>query len=111
VVRHEPVTAERSLGRGLLDTSVVLLLEVLTDEAVLPDEPMISAVTLAELAVGPLVAGTETKRVLRQTQLQQAEANFVALPFDVSAARAFGRVVAELRAAGVASPRLGASTR
>jgi len=105
------VTAERSLGRGLLDTSVVLLLEVLTDEAVLPDEPMISAVTLAELAVGPLVAGTETKRALGQTQLQQAEANFVALPFDVSAARAFGRVVAELRAAGVASPRLGASTR
>jgi hypothetical protein len=43
-------------GRGLLDTSTVILLARLRDPSVLPDEPMISTVTLAELSVGPLLA-------------------------------------------------------
>jgi predicted nucleic acid-binding protein len=34
---------------GLLDTSTVILLSRLTDPAVLPKEPVISAITLAEL--------------------------------------------------------------
>ena len=36
----------------------------------------------------------------RQSQLQQAEADFDPLPFDAGAARAFGRVSASLRRAG-----------
>lgn len=86
--------------QGLLDTSTVILLTRLTDPAALPEEPLISAVTLAELSVGPLVAGTEAERATRQAHVQQAEADFDPLPFDVPAARAFGRVAASLRRAG-----------
>lgn len=88
--------------RGLLDTSTLLLLGRLDDDAVadLPDEPLISVITLAELAVGPLVATTDAERAARQAHLQQAEADFDPLPVDASAARAFGQVAASLRAAG-----------
>lgn len=86
--------------RGVLDTSTVVLLGRLDDPAALPDEPLITAVTLAELAVGPLVADDEGERARRQAHLQQAEADFVPLPFDASAARAFGEVAASLRRAG-----------
>ena len=40
---------------GLLDTSTLLLLPRIGDPSVLPDVPLISAITLAELSVGPLV--------------------------------------------------------
>jgi tRNA(fMet)-specific endonuclease VapC len=87
-------------GQGVLDTSTVVLLSRLTDAADLPAEPLITAVTLAELAVGPMVASDEGERARRQAHLQQAEADFVPLPFDASAARAFGLVAASLRRAG-----------
>jgi hypothetical protein len=67
---------------------------------VLPDEPLITAITLAELTAGPLVATTDQERAARQAHLQQAESDFDALPFDASAARAFGRVAASLRQSG-----------
>lgn len=86
-------------GRGLLDTSTVVLLGRLHAED-LPEEPLISAVTLAELSVGPLVAKSRQERAARQAVLQQAEADFQPLPFDADSARAFGRVAASLRAAG-----------
>jgi tRNA(fMet)-specific endonuclease VapC len=85
---------------GLLDTSTVILLGELTDASVLPDECVISAVTLAELSVGPHLAHTPRERAARQAHLQQAEADFDALPFDAASARAFGRVAASLRQAG-----------
>lgn len=84
---------------GLLDTSTLILLPRLNDPNVLPDEALISAVTLAELSVGPLVAAGR-ERESRQAVLQQAEADFVPLPFDAEAARAFGRIAASLRRAG-----------
>ncbi|MBW8060705.1 MAG: type II toxin-antitoxin system VapC family toxin [Solirubrobacterales bacterium] len=87
-------------GRGVLDTSTVILLQRLTDASTLPAEPLITAVTLAELAVGPLVADEESERAARQAHLQQAEADFDPLPFDARAARAFGGVAASLRRAG-----------
>jgi tRNA(fMet)-specific endonuclease VapC len=86
--------------RGLLDTNTVILLPRLTDPKVLPDEPLISAITLAELSVGPLVAVSETDRAVRQAHVQQAEADFDPIPFDAAAARALGRVAASLRRAG-----------
>jgi tRNA(fMet)-specific endonuclease VapC len=85
---------------GLLDTSTVIALPRLRSERGLPEEPFISAITLAELSVGPLVATTERERADRQAVLQQAEADFEPLPFDAAAARAFGRVAASLRRAG-----------
>ena len=94
------MSEESPRPRGILDTSTVILLEKLVDAKALPTEPLITAVTLAELSVGPLVAKGESERVARQTQLQQAEADFKPLPFDADAARAFGRVAASLRRAG-----------
>lgn len=85
--------------RGILDTSAVIDLEHL-DPAELPDEPVITAITLAELSVGPLVAGGELERARRQARLQAAEATFDPIPFDAAAARMFGQVAAQLRAAG-----------
>jgi tRNA(fMet)-specific endonuclease VapC len=86
--------------RGLLDTSVVVSLGGLTDWAGLPTRCFVSAITLAELSVGPLVATTDEERSARQSALQQVEADFHPIPFDDRAARAFGRVAAELRASG-----------
>jgi tRNA(fMet)-specific endonuclease VapC len=86
--------------RGLLDTSTVINLPRLTGEQGLPEEPLISTITLAELSVGPLVASSEPERADRQAVLQQAESDFEPLPFDAPAARAFGRVAASLRRAG-----------
>ncbi|MGH2864849.1 MAG: type II toxin-antitoxin system VapC family toxin [Solirubrobacteraceae bacterium] len=87
-------------ARGILDTSTVTALQRLTDATLLPDEPLISAVTLAELSVGPLVADDAAERGARQAHLQQAESDFEPIPFDAAAARAFGSVAASLRRAG-----------
>lgn len=84
----------------MLDTSAVILLPRLAGTTTLPDEPLITTVTLAELSVGPLVARDERERAARQAQLQQAESDFVPLPFDAAAARAFGRVAASLPRSG-----------
>jgi hypothetical protein len=88
------------VARGILDTSTLILLGRLDTTETLPDEPQITAVTLAELSVGPLVATTDRERVARQAHLQQAEADFDPLPFDAAAARSFGRVAAGLRRVG-----------
>ncbi len=84
----------------MLDTSTLILLGRITDTSALPAEPMITAVTLAELSVGPLVARSDDERAARQAHLQLAEADFDPLPFDASAARAFGQVAASLRSSG-----------
>jgi tRNA(fMet)-specific endonuclease VapC len=84
----------------VLDTSTVISLPALRDATRLPEQSLISAVTLAELSVGPLVARSATERAARQAILQQAEADFEALPFDGDAARAFARVAASLHRAG-----------
>lgn len=84
----------------MLDTSTVILLPRLRDPDALPVAPHISAITLAELSVGPLVATTDAERAARLAHLQQAEADFEALPFDADAARAFGQVAASLRRVG-----------
>lgn len=86
--------------RGVLDTSTVILLPRLESAAVLPAQPLITAITLAELSVGPLVAESDEERAARQAHVQQAEADFDPLPFDAAAARAFGRVAASLRRSG-----------
>ncbi len=92
----DPVRA----ARGILDTSTLIVLRRLPDVAALPEQPLITAATLAELSVGPLVASDESQRAARQATLQQAEADFEPIPFDAAAARAFGQVAASLRRAG-----------
>lgn len=85
---------------GILDTNTVILLPRISDPACLPNIPTITAITLAELSVGPLVARSDVERTARQIHLQQAEADFDPLPFNAAAARAFGIVAADLRGAG-----------
>ena len=85
---------------GILDTSTFIKLRRVTDESALPHEPLITAVTLAELSIGPLVAASDDERAIRQAHLQEAEADFDPVPFDADAARAFARVATSLRAAG-----------
>jgi tRNA(fMet)-specific endonuclease VapC len=85
---------------GLLDTSTLILLSRIADPTLLPDHPLISTITLAELSAGPLVARDDAERAARLAHLQQAEADFDPLPFDAAAARAFGSVAAGLRRAG-----------
>ncbi|WP_422116549.1 type II toxin-antitoxin system VapC family toxin [Brachybacterium sp. UNK5269] len=83
----------------MLDTSALIDLAGL-DPASLPSTPSITALTLAELSVGPHVARSSSVRAARQAHLQQAETDFEPIPFDSAAARAFGRVAASLRASG-----------
>lgn len=85
---------------GLLDTSTVILLGRIDDPATLPAQSVISAITLAELSVGPLITSDPVERAARQAHLQQAENDFDAITFDAAAARAFGAVAAALRSAG-----------
>jgi len=84
---------------GILDTSTLVLIDRLDPDS-LPAEPVITAVTLAELSIGPLAASDEEERAARQVRLQQAEASFEPLPFDAQAARSFGGVAASLRRSG-----------
>lgn len=94
------MSEQATVRYGLLDTSTLILLPRIKGADALPDEPLISAITLAELSVGPLVARSDEERAARQAHLQQAEVDFDPLPFDAQAARAFGQVGASLRRAG-----------
>lgn len=90
---------DRRLARGVLDTSVVIDLEKIDIEA-LPIEVAVTAITMAELAAGPHATTDLAERARRQDRLQRAEAVFDPLPFDNSAARAYGRIYAAVLAAG-----------
>ena len=86
--------------QGVLDTNAVIRLAEV-DPLRLPQESVITTITLAELTVGPLVAADAAGRAARQQHLQQADADFGdPLPFAAAAARAFGSVATNLRAAG-----------
>lgn len=84
---------------GVLDTSALIDLGQLEPSS-LPAIASITAITLAELSVGPHLARSDSERAARQAHLQQAEADFEPIPFDAAAARAFGRVASALRASG-----------
>ena len=67
-------------GPGILDTSTVILLPQISNSCALPSEPMITAITLAELAAGSILASTHAERTYRQAQLKQAKADFHIIP-------------------------------
>jgi predicted nucleic acid-binding protein len=91
--------AERGHARGIIDTSVVIDLGRVSPDQ-LPRELAIAAVTLAELAAGPHATTDPTERARRQDRLQRVEATFDPIAFDVAAARAYGRIYAELVSGG-----------
>lgn len=76
----------------------------LIDTRLLPDETVVSSVTIAEMSVGPPMAADELERAQRQLRLQWALAGWNPVPFDVAAAQAFGLVYVATSSAG-RSPR------
>lgn len=85
---------------GLLDTSVVIDWDDPVVQDALPDEAVVCAVTLAELAAGPHLTADPAERARRQARLQQVEGLFDPLPLDQAAARSYGEIVAAVAAAG-----------
>lgn len=85
-------------SRGLLDTSVVIDLDEVDDDA-LPAEAAICAVTVAELAAGPHATDDLDERARRQDRLVRIRATMASLPFGDVAALSYGRVYAATRAA------------
>ena len=85
--------------RGLIDTSVVIDLELI-EPGDLPLELAVSAITMAELAAGPHATADPAERARRQDRLQRAEATFEPLAVDAAVARAYGRVYAAVGGAG-----------
>ena len=84
--------------RGVLDTSVII--DLASIPAIeLPAEASITALTVAELTAGPLSTSDTTERGRRLERLQWVESTFEAIPFDVAAARAYGRIYAAAVAA------------
>jgi predicted nucleic acid-binding protein len=88
--------------RGLLDTSVFIAdeqgRELATDR--LPEEAAISVVTVAELAIGVHLAGSDEVRGRRLRTLQATQATYAALSVDEGVAAAFAELVAIARRAG-----------
>ncbi|HEX6900519.1 MAG TPA: type II toxin-antitoxin system VapC family toxin [Thermoanaerobaculia bacterium] len=97
--RTSCLVSDRRRARGILDTSVVIDLEQI-EPARLPIESAVSAITMAELAAGPHATSDPEERARRQDRLQRAEAAFDPLPFNVEAARAYGRIYAAVTSAG-----------
>jgi predicted nucleic acid-binding protein len=85
--------------RGLIDTNIVVHLPALNPTE-LPDQMVLSSITLAELSAAPHHTNDPAERARRTAVLQHAEATFDPLPFDAEAARAFGMVSAAVIATG-----------
>lgn len=75
------VSGDSPADRGLIDTNIVIHLAAL-DPQELPEEMVISAVTLAELSAGPHHTDDPAERARRTSVLQHTEATFDPLPFD-----------------------------
>lgn len=88
------------MSAGLLDTSVVVDWHDPEIAQSLPDELAISAITAAELAAGPHLAGAATEAARRQARLQEVESRFEPLAFDAATATSYGLVVAAVVAEG-----------
>ncbi|WP_230987482.1 type II toxin-antitoxin system VapC family toxin [Mycolicibacter heraklionensis] len=83
-----------------MDTSVVIDWHDPAVIAALPGEVAISAITAAELAAGPLLATTALEAAKRQARLQEVESRLEPIPFDESAVRSYGLVVAAVAREG-----------
>lgn len=82
--------------RAILDTSVVIA----TDIEPLEGELAISAITLAELHFGVLVAKQRKVRAERLRRLLELQRTFDALPLNEAVAASYGQVAAAVVEAG-----------
>jgi hypothetical protein len=80
--------------RGLLDTSTFIHSErVASPGDSLPAQVCLSAITLAELSLGPLLVDDPAERARRQQHVQLA-AEVEMLPFDAACAQMFAPIAA-----------------
>jgi predicted nucleic acid-binding protein len=82
--------------RGILDTSVVIAAGV----APIPGSLAISAITLAELHFGVLVAKTPAERAERLRRLSVLQRRFDALPVDDAVSISYGQLAAAVVGSG-----------
>ncbi|WP_342659805.1 Ribonuclease VapC5 [Rhodococcus ruber] len=82
--------------RKILDTSILIATEV----PPIDGEVAISAVSLAELHFGVLVAATAQQRAQRLQRLVVIERAFEPLPVDANVARSYGQLAAAVHAHG-----------
>ncbi|MEJ7831934.1 MAG: type II toxin-antitoxin system VapC family toxin [Nocardioides sp.] len=85
-----------SAERAILDTSVIIA----TDVSPIPGVLAISAVTLAELQFGVMVAKTREIRAERLRRLSVLQQHLDALPVDEAVAVSYGRLAAAVVEAG-----------
>ena len=88
---------------GILDTNIIIHYDHLAQEQLdlLPAEPAITAVTLAELMRGPVAAKKPETAAVRQHLLERATKEFPnILPFDELAAVVYGQVFQDVLNAG-----------
>lgn len=90
------MSAAGESGRAILDTSVVIAAGV----APIPGVEAISAITLAELHYGVLVARTADVRAERLRRLSALQQRFDALPVDDAVSVSYGRLAAAVVDAG-----------
>lgn len=83
-------------ARAVLDTSVVIA----DDVAPIPGVLAVSAITLAELNRGVMVASTAEVRAERLRRLGLLQRRFDALPVDEAVAASYGRLAAAVVEAG-----------
>jgi predicted nucleic acid-binding protein len=86
--------------RAILDTSVLTS----DDPSLLPDEALISVVSLAELHFGLLLARDPREQAMRLRRLGFVESEFDPIPIDAEIARAWGEL-ARLSVARGLQPR------
>ena len=84
------------MSRGVLDTSVLIA----EDVAPLPGELAISAVSLAELHFGVLVAVDDDARARRLRRLSAVQRRFDPLPVDELVAESYGLLAARVVKSG-----------
>jgi predicted nucleic acid-binding protein len=86
-------------AEGVLDTDIIAALTA-HDPAELPENLLITAVTLGELSHGPHATDDPIKRAKRMAVLQHVESTFDVLPYDRDAARLYGQMCAAVIAVG-----------
>jgi predicted nucleic acid-binding protein len=84
--------------RALADTSVFVTLEQdRPRRRTVPDEILVSVVTVGELQLGVLMAADGPTRATRLKTLTYVESTFEPVPIDAAAAREWARLVAHCR--------------
>lgn len=86
------------MSRALADTSVFVAVEHdRPRRRRIPDEILISVVTVAELQLGVLMAGDMATRSVRLRTLSYVESTFEPVPIGAETAREWARLVASCR--------------